>query len=252
MYFFFSKVLLFLISPIIWISVLLLIALFTKRPKLKKRSLLFAVLLLLIFSNQGLLELFARHWNIPRSSIDKNKVYSAVIVLGGFSGEDNRGNGFFNENSDRFIQGIRLKTEGRVSHILISGGNGSLGADAFTEGAWVQQELKEFKFPDSVVLIEKKSRNTLENAAFSKQLLEQAHLPPPYLLVTSTWHMRRSEYIFKKAGLDVIPYSCNYLAGNRTLSFTEFFFPDTHTLYIWDYYIKEFIGLMVTHIKYMF
>lgn len=252
MYFFFSKVLLFIISPIIWISVLLLISLFSKRPKLKKRSLLFAILLLLIFSNQGLLELFARHWNIPRSSIDQQKVYSAVIVLGGFSGGDNKGNGFFNENSDRFIQGIRLKTTGHVSHILISGGNGSLAADAFTEGAWVQKELKEFKFPDSVVLIEQKSRNTLENAAFSKQILDKAHLPGPYLLVTSAWHMRRSMYIFKKAGLDVIPYSCNFLAGDRSLSFTEFFLPDSHALFIWDYYIKEVVGLIVTHVKYAF
>src|ERR1700753_1162111 len=106
MYFFFSKVLLFLISPIIWISVLLLIALLSKRPKLKKRSLLFAIVLLIVFSNQGLLELFARHWNIPRAGFDEKKVYSAVIVLGGFSGENNKGVGYFNENSDRFIQGI--------------------------------------------------------------------------------------------------------------------------------------------------
>ena len=209
-------------------------------------------MLLIVFSNQGLLELFARHWNIPRAGFDEKKVYSAVIVLGGFSGENNKGVGYFNENSDRFIQGIKLKTEGQVSHILISGGNGSLVSDGFTEGGWVQKELKEFKFPDSVVLIEQKSRNTLENAAFSKEILDKAHLPPPYLLVTSAWHMRRSMYIFKKAGLDVIPYPCGYIAGNRTLNFTEFFLPDSRALNIWDYYIKEVVGQTVTHIKYMF
>jgi len=252
MYFIFSKLLLFLISPIIWIVALLLIALFSKRPKLKKRTFIASIVVLIVFSNQGILEEFAKRWNIPRLAYDEKKVYSAVIVLGGFSGEDKNGNGHFNENADRFIQAIKLKTIGRVSHIMVTGGNGSLQHDQFTEGEWVQKVLKEFKFADSTVLIEHQSRNTLENAAFSKAILEKAHLPPPYLLVTSAWHMRRSVYIFKKAGLDVIPYPCGYLAGNKKLSFVDFILPDSHVLDVWDNYIKEVVGQAVTHIKYAF
>lgn len=235
-----------------WIVALLLTSLISKRPKLKRRTLIAAALLLIIFSNEGILEVFARQWNLPAGNIDKNKVYSSVIVLGGFSGEDRNGNGFFNENSDRFIQGIKLKTTGLASHILISGGNGTLQADPFTEGTWAKQQLKEFKFADSTVLSESRSRNTLENAAFSKVILDKAHLKPPYLLVTSAWHMRRSAYIFQKAGMDVIPYPCGYVAGNRHLNTMEFILPDAHTLSLWDYYIKEVVGLTVTHLKYTF
>src|ERR1700742_2802929 len=124
MYFIFSKVLLFLLFPLNWILVFLLIALFSKKPKLKRRSFVTGMVLLVIFSNPFLLYLFAKEWDIGPGTLEKGKIYSAAIVLGGFSGEDKNGNGVFNEQSDRFIEGIRLKETGQVSHILISSGNG--------------------------------------------------------------------------------------------------------------------------------
>jgi uncharacterized SAM-binding protein YcdF (DUF218 family) len=251
MYFIFSKILLFLLFPLSWIVAFLFITLFAKRPKLKKRSLVTAVVLLIVFSNPYLLHMIAKSWDIDPVPLNKGKVYSAAIILGGFSGEDKNGHGFFNENADRFIQGVKLKTTGQVSRIMISGGNGNLQPGHFTEGGWVKGELKEFKLPDSVILVEQRSRNTFENAAFSKAILEQAHLPPPYLLVTSSWHMRRSLYIFKKAGLDVIPYPCGRLAGNNKLYINDYWMPDAVTLTRWNIYLKEFVGMAVTRLKYV-
>ncbi len=249
MYFIFSKVLLFLLSPLNWVVAFLLIALFTKRPKLKKRSFIISVVLLIVFSNHFLLQQFAKNYDIDPVPLDKGKVYSAAIVLGGFSGEDKNGKGFFNGHSDRFIEGIKLKAEGQVSHILISSGNGNLRPGSFTEGGWVKSVLTDFKFPDNTILIEQKSRNTFENAAFTKNIIDKAHLSPPYLLVTSAFHMRRALYIFKKAGLDVIPYPCAYLAGNTKINFTDYWLPDSSTLSNWELYTKELVGLAVTHLK---
>ena len=206
MYFILSKVLLFLLFPLNWIIVCMLIAIFTKRPKLKRNSFIMGVLLLIIFSSPLLLYLFAKKWDISTPALEKGKVYSAVIVLGGFSGEDKYGSGTFNGNSDRFIQGLELMEQNWASHILISSGNGSLQASNFKEAVWAKSILKEFNLPDSAILIEQKSRNTFENAAFSKQLLLQKHLLPPYLLVTSAWHMRRAQYIFKKQGIDIVSF----------------------------------------------
>src|ERR1700730_14779454 len=99
MYFIFSKVLLFLLFPLNWIIILLLIALFSKRPKLKRKCFITGVVLLIIFSNPLLLYLFAKNWDINSAPLNNSKIYSAVIVLGGFSGEDKNGNGVFNENA---------------------------------------------------------------------------------------------------------------------------------------------------------
>ncbi|WP_426671779.1 YdcF family protein [Mucilaginibacter sp. McL0603] len=249
MYFIFSKVLLFLLFPLNWIIIFLLIALFSKRQKLKRKCFITGVVLLIIFSNPLLLYLFAKNWDVNSAPLNKNKVYSSVIVLGGFSGEDKNGNGVFNENADRFIQGVKLKEEGRVSHILISSGNGNLGQSKFKEAVWTQSVLKEFNLPDSAVLIEPDSRNTFENATFSKQILQKAHLQPPYILVTSAYHMRRSLYIFKKEGMDVVPYSSGRITSNVKFSFLDYMMPDAGVLAGWCTYLKELIGLTVAHLK---
>lgn len=252
MYFIFSKVLLILLFPFVWAMIFLLIALFSKRAKLKRRSLVIAVVILLVFSNPFLLYKFAQCWDVPSTPLQKGKVYSVAVVLGGFSGEDKNGGGYFNSSADRFLQGIKLKLTGRVSHVMITSGNGSLSPDGFSEGTWAKGQLKQFNFPDSVVLIEQNSRNTIENAAFSKVILQKSHLPQPYLLVTSAFHMRRSLYIFKQEGLNVIPYTCNYYDGNGTMGFIQALTPDADALSLWQVYLKEVVGLAVTHIKYSF
>ncbi|HWZ15256.1 MAG TPA: YdcF family protein [Mucilaginibacter sp.] len=248
MFFIFSKLLVIFIYPFTWILALLFVAILVKKPILKRRFLIAAAALSLIFSNPFLLDQFAKRWDIAPVPLKNSGAYSCVIVLGGFAGEDNNGNGFFNTNADRFIQGLKLVITGQSSHILVSGGNGGLIHDKFEEADWVQTQLKVFKVPDSCVLIEDKSRNTLENAAFSKTILEARHLPPPYLLVTSAFHMRRSLGIFKKAKLDVIPYPCNYMAGNGKTS-PDSFIPKADALWTWNFYIKEVIGTLVNYFK---
>lgn len=249
MYFILSKILLFLLFPLNWIIACMLIALFTTRPKLKKRCFIAGVVLLIVFSNQWLLYLVAKNWDIDPVPLEKGKIYSTVIVLGGFSGDDKNGNGFFNENVSRFVEGLELKEQGKASHMLVTSGNGSLQPGSFREATWVKGELKKFNLPDSTVLIEQDSRNTFENASFSKKLLEQKHLAPPYLLVTSAWHMRRSLYIFKKEGLNVIPCPSGFISGNRKMMPDNYFMPDANTLVEWNQYFKEMIGLIMAHLK---
>ena len=92
------------------------------------------------------------------------------------------------------------------------------------------------------------SRNTIENIQFSKQILEAKHLPPPYLLITSAFHMRRALLICKKANLNVEPYPCNFFAGKGIFTFADFI-PSAQTLSDWNIYIKELVGYVVTSLK---
>ena len=58
MFFYLSKILSFLISPISWIVIFLLIAIFAKDARRKKRSLITSVVLLLFFTNSFILDEF--------------------------------------------------------------------------------------------------------------------------------------------------------------------------------------------------
>lgn len=248
MFFLFSKLLLIFILPLSWILAFLIAGLIVKRAKLKQRLLLTSFILLIIFSNPFLFDQFANLWDIKPVPLKSNGQFSCVIVLGGFAGDDDKGNGVFNASADRFIQGLKLFTTGKASHILISGGNGNLLADSFRESDWVKTQLLEFKVPDSCILIENKSRNTIENAAFSKVLLQKSHLQSPYILVTSAFHMRRSLGIFKKAGIDVVPYPCNSMRSSGVFSFSKLM-PDADVLGKWNFYTKEVVGTIVNYLK---
>ncbi len=248
MYFVLSKLLLFFILPFSWFLAFLIASLLVKKQHLKRRFLIISVAILLVFSNPFLLNEFAKYWNIKPVPLKNTGSYSCAIVLGGFSGEDAEGNGFFNRSADRFIQAVKLLSTGKVTHLLISGGNGSLIHDNFEESDWVKTQLELLKVPDSCILIENHSRNTIENAAFSKTILIAKHLQPPYLLVTSAFHMRRSFDIFKKTGLEVIPYPCDYMEGKEKMSVNEFI-PDAGVIGNWNYYIKEVIGTVVNYFK---
>ena len=248
MFFILSKILAFLLFPLLYVFALLLMAVFAKNIKRKRKYLLWGIGLLYFFSNSFLINCLARAWDITPAKLEKNKTYSAVIVLGGFSSDDSEGRGIFGPAADRFIQGVLLQKVGRVKYILISGGNGNLAPSAYREGTWARYQLRAAQVPDSCILIEDQSRNTLENASLSKALLQKHGQRGPYLLVTSAFHMRRSARIFKKMGIDVIPYPCNYIAGTRNVGIGELL-PSAESLDNWSIYIKEIIGLAVNYVS---
>lgn len=203
-----------------------------------------ATVIFLFFSIPFFLIEYARWWDYKQRDLPAGKTYSCAIVLGGFASEDYEGNGYFNSTSDRFIQLIKLKAEGKVTHLLVSGGNAKILPTDFRESDWVATQLKDFNIPDSNVLVENRSRNSYENALFSKRLLDSAHLPPPYVLITSGYHMRRALATYKKMGLDVVPYPCNYIAGKGKIGIDDFV-PSISNFGPWYYYIKELVGYAV-------
>jgi uncharacterized SAM-binding protein YcdF (DUF218 family) len=248
MFFFLSKIFEFFIYPLSWVLILMVLALLVKKIAVRRKLFIAAFAVLVIFSNPFLLNQFAQRWDITTQTLNPAQKYSCAIVLGGFSSEMGNDSGYFNWSADRFIQALKLYTTGKVSHILVTGGNGTLLDRGFKEADWVHKELKAFKVPDSCILIEDKSRNTLENAAFTKVILARSGLKPPYVLVTSGFHMRRSLAIFGKQHIPVVPFSCNFIGrvGNITVADLV---PDGGTLLGWNIYIKELIGSLVNKLR---
>ena len=63
------------------------------------------------------------------------------------------------------------------------------------------------------------------------------------ILVTSAFHMKRSVAIFKKLGLEVIPFPTDYRALNMGMNF-DAFVPSTGALDTTTLAIKEWIGII--------
>lgn len=247
MFFILSKVLLIFLSPFSWILVLFIIGLVIKNNVRRRRLLIASFMLSLLFSNRLILNAFAKAWDI-QSLPPATRKYSCAIILGGFSSEDMNEKGYFNSSGDRFISAITIYDQHQAANLLISGGNGSLSESKFVEADYVLMRLKQLHIPESVILIENKSKNTIQNAAYSKDILAKKHLLQPYLLVTSAYHMRRSLLTFKSAGMMVEPYSCDYKAGNEKFSYQNLL-PSADTLALWNIYTKEVVGYLVYYVK---
>lgn len=248
MYFLISKLFVIFIYPFTWILAILLYAILCKNVRRKQKLLITCIALLYIFGNTLLIKLFARMWDVDTFP-PTSKTYSSVILLGGFASEGENGKGLFNQSADRFIQATKLLTNHNASHLLFTGGNAEINPGKFREGYFARNELKEMHFADSTILIESQARNTIENALFSKKLLSQANLKPPYLLVTSAFHMRRSLLIFKKAGIDVVSYPSDFQMKEK-VKWSDLL-PNADAFSVWSKYIKEIVGYIAAYFKHI-
>ena len=238
-----SSILSYILSPITWIILFLLGGFYIRKTSLKRLCRIFALIIFLVFSNEFLLEWYENNWQSRPIALAAGTTYSCGIVLGGFAGPDADGNGYFNGSADRFIQALKLFKLGRITHILISGGNGKDENKDFREGAWVKTQLHIMGVPESIIFVEDRSNNTFDNAYHAKQILDSLRLRPPYLLITSAFHEPRATLLFKNAGLATIPYAANYEGGAGNFSFSKLL-PHLSVLLGWETYLKETVGYL--------
>ncbi|MBN9298110.1 MAG: YdcF family protein [Filimonas sp.] len=245
MFFILSKILAALFSPLSWIFILLIWRYFSKSPLLKKRLGITAVILLIFFTNNFIITKITVAYQPKQTVFTDSTQYSCGILLGGMAGYDKNDEGFFNANADRFIQTVKLYHQKRIQKILVSGGSGSLVHRKYREAVFLQKELIASGVAPQDIILEDASRNTYENAIFSKKIIDSIHLKPPYVLITSALHIPRSERIFKKAGFtDFVIYPCNYLTVEPKVDIDYLLIPQAEALYKWEKLLKEWVGMV--------
>jgi uncharacterized SAM-binding protein YcdF (DUF218 family) len=98
--------------------------------------------------------------------------------------------------------------------IVVTGGQGSLVLQGDTDAATAPRLLTALGVAPERLTLEGESRETFENAQFTKAMVE----PSPgetWLLVTSAFHMPRSMGLFRKVGFEVTPWPVDYRTTGR-------------------------------------
>lgn len=188
---------------------------------------------------------------IPGFTVDTAPRSPVIIVLGGFirAPGGSREHGELSEAGDRLLQAFRLYRAGKAPLILVSGGAvPMLGNSAGTESEAARTILLEWGVPDAAILIEKRSKNTAENARFSREMLAARGIKRA-LLVTSAAHMPRAVGAFRKAGLEVSPSPANYLTGWAQPDLPFRILPDTGALSDSTLALHEYIGLLIYRLR---
>jgi uncharacterized SAM-binding protein YcdF (DUF218 family) len=95
------------------------------------------------------------------------------------------------------------------------------------------------------VISEIMSRNTIENAIYTKKILDSLNINDSILLITSATHMPRSIACFKKYGIKFIPYPVQQLANEeRNYSFSSFFIPNSNAINHFQTLLHEWVGII--------
>lgn len=203
----------------------------------------------------------------PPQRVEELPKADAVVVLGGGVGA-NTNTLYYSElymSADRVVHAARIWKAGKAPVVITSGSNEVNASRPF---------LLELGVPEAAILVENKSGNTEENARFVADYVRSHHLSRPQhgypsqptaadsrqptadstnenslpriLLVTSSWHMRRSLLMFRKYApeLEVVPAAIDYEStlSSDNFSFVESLLPGAEALMRNSYMVKEIIG----------
>ena len=247
MFFVLSKVLFYLLMPLTWILVFVCLSIWAKKERTKKRAGIIALVLLLLFTNPFLSNETWLAWEVPPTPMASLPPYDAAIVLTGISNQEKSPHDrvYIERGADRILLPLRLHQEGRIRKIIISGGSGTVTGSYTPEAVELQQILLYAGVPPSDILIETSSRNTHENALFTKALLKQHPDLNKLLLVTSAFHMRRAAACFQKAGIKADAFATDFYTTDRTFLPDDTIVPQEKYLYYWQKLFHEILGYLM-------
>jgi uncharacterized SAM-binding protein YcdF (DUF218 family) len=142
-----------------------------------KNRLLLGLLILAVLATI----LFAGRFLIVNEDISPAE---AIVVIGG------------DHKPQRMEQAVDLFNQGYAPVLIISAGTSVLeGSETLPEAEVMRRQALALGLSDDFLIIENESRTTMENAIFTKTLLENEGIES-IILVTSAYHSRRARRIF--------------------------------------------------------
>jgi len=247
MFFILSKLVWFVVSPVNLVILLGLLAAllsFTRfaRPARWLGLAALGGLALMAFSPLPRLVMWPLENRFPQQEAAKGPV-AGIIVLGGAVGVA-RGDVVMTTAAARMTKAVELARLHPQAKLVFTGGAANLispvtkteadGARLLFQGLGLAQER---------IILEDKSRNTRENATFTRDLVD----PKPgerWLLVTSAWHMPRAMGVFRKAGFGIEAFPVDYLTEAELSKFIRVSGRAPRGLSIADDGFKEWAGLL--------
>jgi uncharacterized SAM-binding protein YcdF (DUF218 family) len=244
-----SKLVWALLSPLslLFLALLLALLLQRRRPALSRGLL---ALGLLFIAALGLTPL--AHWAVlplqqrfPIPAQLPARVDGIVVLGGAISPQnDQPGQTALNPPAERVTNFVILAQRYPDARLVYSGGSGEVRDQSMREADAAKPLLEALGIAPQRMIYERDSRNTWENALYSKKLAD----PKPgetWLLITSAWHMPRAVGCFRRAGWSgIVPYPVDF---QDTQPEWGGFDADGH-LYALGMAEKEWIGLLAYHL----
>lgn len=250
MFFTLSKLVWFVFSPVnlsILLAALAGLLAFTRfaRPARWLGAAALLALVLMAFSPLPRIVVRPLEDRFPQQDAAKEPV-AGIIVLGGPIGIA-RGDVVLLSAGARVTKAVELARLHPQAKLVFTGGAANLISPVTTtEADGARLLFTGLGLPPERLLLEDRSRNTLENAVFTRRLVD----PKPgerWLLVTSAYHMPRSMGLFRKAGFPVEAYPVDWKVGTKE-DLLKYYVTANDGLLLVDIGVREWLGLIAYRI----
>ena len=185
----------------------------------------------------------------PRPDLSKGPPPTGIVILGG--AEDARASparelAGLNESAERYTEAVALARRFPQMRVVFTGGTALLLLTAAGESVTAGRLLQALGVDKARLTLEGRSRDTYENAVFTRELVN----PRPgerWLLVTSAWHMPRAMGCFRRAGFAVEPWPVDYRTSGRYALWLNDRPADG--LREFDAAAREYVGLLMYYLR---
>ncbi|GAB6184444.1 YdcF family protein [Thermodesulfovibrio hydrogeniphilus] len=235
MMFFLKKLLTSLILPPgLFILIFIFIAFVEKKRKSIRIIAIFSALFLYLISIEPAKDLIfyplEKKYETP-----KTLEADAIVVLGG--GVRNE-NSFSEDTANRTISAYFVHQKTKLP-IIVSGG---AGEGKIADALFMSDFLVKIGIERENLIVEKKSRDTSENAIYVSHKCKEKNFKK-VILVTSAYHMQRAKKLFNKAGVEVLPYPTDFkIRGSYNI---YDFLPKFSSFYLAVKGLREYLALLI-------
>ena len=250
MMFLVSTLFAFVVQPLAWVALLMLVSILAvrRKPFLAKGFGVLALTLLVTLGWEPLPDTLLRRLETQYPAIAASAAldnYAGVIVLGGALEPAHTwvvaDQSSLNDAAERMTQVLPLLQRHAHLRVLFTGGDGNLFADELTEAERARRFFAQQSVTPERVRYESASRTAYENALLSRQVAG-ADVQRQWLLLTSAWHMPRAMATFRHAGWLVTAYPVDYRAGVQTPWSS---YSMDQGVKKWRMALREWLGLLV-------
>jgi uncharacterized SAM-binding protein YcdF (DUF218 family) len=160
-------------------------------------------------------------------------IYDGVADLSGVGAP-------YGEMLGRIVTAVRLQKRLDIP-VIVSGG--SVFKSRKPEAPIVRRFLIDLGVPADKVIMEDKSRDTIENAKYTIEICRKSGHKKP-ILVTTAYHIKRAVESFEKSGMKVVPFPSGFKTWHNRHYGPEDYLPDMHELGKVSTAMKEYIGFI--------
>lgn len=224
----------------LFILIGMVLVLKSRKKKIGMLLIISGIIFYYLFSITPISDLILRPLENKYTQIEKEKLEMSdkvVLLLGDFESDILRASEIFR------IYNQKLPMNNQPFTTIIISGTDPLNPEG-NEAEKVKEYLIERGVPEEIVVLENKSRTTVESAKNLKDMVGDA----PFFLVTSAYHMPRSVEIFKKFGTSPISAPADFKIEKHYNVLD--FFPTSGNLKKSDLAFHEYFGILFYRLKY--